>query len=127
MTCLCIDYVLLIVLGDLLASFTCGLMSIIVLLLILLTMPLALLILFVTPAVLLFTLCALFAEPRVGKELAKRLQGDSRNNSNCRRVHSLLGGMAAITQSPSWRKQELQQPPQRNHNAAKAQPERNLM
>ena len=104
---LCIDYLLLIVLGVLSASFPCGLASIIVLLLILLTMALALLILFVTPVVLLFTLCALLAEPRIGKELAKRLQGDSRNNRNCRHVYSLLAGMAAITQSLSWRTQEL--------------------
>ena len=41
------------------------------------------LIVFMTPVVLLFTLCALLAEPRIGKELAKRLQGDSRNNRNC--------------------------------------------
>ena len=104
---LCIDYLLLIVLGVLSASFPCGLASIIVLLLILLTMALALLILFVTPVVLLFTLCALLAEPRIGKELAKRLQGDSRNNRNGRHVYSLLAGMAAITQSLSWRTQEL--------------------
>ena len=39
-------------------------------------------ILFVMPIVLLFTLCPLFAEPRVGKAQAKSLEGDSRSCRN---------------------------------------------
>ena len=49
------------------------------------------------PVVLLFTL---FAEPRVGKAQAKRLE-DVRNRRKCRHIYSLLAGMAAITWSPS--------------------------
>ena len=52
-----------------------------------------LLVLFVTPIVLLFTL---FAEPRVRKAGAERLEGNSRSCRNCRHVYSLLAGTAAI-------------------------------
>ena len=47
------------------------------------------------------SLCALFAEPRVGKAQAKRLEEDTRSRRNCRHVYSLLAGAedaaAAIT------------------------------
>ena len=56
-----------------------------------------LLILFMTPIVQMVTL---FAEPRVGKTQAKRLEGDLRSCRNCR--HS----MAAITQPLSWLTQQ---------------------
>ena len=49
-----------------------------------------------TPAVLLFTLLTLFAEPRVGKAQTKRLEEDSRSHKNCRYVYSLLADAAAI-------------------------------
>lgn len=49
-----------------------------------------LLILFVTPFVSLFTLSARFAEPRVGKTRAQRLQEGLR-----RHIYSLLAGEAA--------------------------------
>ena len=45
-------------------------------------------ILFVMPIVSLFTLCALFAEPRVVKAQATGLEGDSRRLRNCRHVFS---------------------------------------
>jgi len=48
---------------------------------------------------ILFTLFALFGEPRVGKAPAQRLGEDSRSHRNCRQVYSLLVGMTAITQS----------------------------
>ena len=48
------------------------------------------------PIVLLFTLSTLFAEPRVGKERAKRLEEDARSCRNCRYVYSLLTGKAAV-------------------------------
>ena len=54
------------------------------------------LILFVMPVVLLFIL---FAEPRVGKAKAPRLEGDSRSYKRCRHVYFLLAGTAAITAS----------------------------
>ena len=47
---------------------------------------------------ILFTLSALFVEPRVGKVQAKDLEGVSRSCRNCRYVYSLLAGMATITQ-----------------------------
>ena len=59
-----------------------------------------LLILFMTPVVLMVTL---FAEPRVGKTQAKRLEGDLRSCRNCRHSTaaitsaSLLADAAAIT------------------------------
>ena len=53
-----------------------------------------LLVLFVTPIILLFTLSTLFSEPSVGKVQAKRLEGDWRN---CRHIYSLLAGVAVIT------------------------------
>ena len=68
-------------------------------------------ILFMTPVVSLFTLSTLFAEPRVGKVQAKRLEGDLRRHRNCRHIYSLLAGIAtiaayhSITQhslSPGW-------------------------
>ena len=62
-----------------------------------------LLILLVMPAVLLFTLSALFAEPRVDK----RLEEDTRSRRNCRCVYSLLAGTATITQPLSWLMQQL--------------------
>ena len=39
---------------------------------------------------------ALFAEPRVGKAWAKRLEEDTRSRRACRHVHSLLADAAAI-------------------------------
>ena len=62
-----------------------------------------LLILLVMPAVLLFTLSALFAEPRVGK----RLKEDTISRRNCRHVYSLLAGTAAITQPLSRLMEQL--------------------
>ena len=64
-----------------------------------------------TPVVSLFTLPTRFAEPRVGKVQAKRLEGESRSHRNCRHIYSLLAGVAtiaayhSITQhslSPGW-------------------------
>ena len=51
---------------------------------------------------LLFTLSALFAEPRIGKPRAPRLEEDARHGRNCSQVYSLLAGAAAITQPLSW-------------------------
>ena len=48
--------------------------------------------------VTLFTLFALFAEPKVDKALCKRPEKSTRSQSNCRHDYSLLSGMAAITQ-----------------------------
>ena len=56
-----------------------------------------LLILFMMPIVLLFTLFSLFAEPREGKAQAKRLEEDAKSHRNCRHVYSLLAGRVAIT------------------------------
>ena len=53
-------------------------------------------ILFVTLIVSLFMLFALFAEPRVGKVWAKRLEGDLKSHRNCRHIYSLLAGTAGI-------------------------------
>ena len=75
--------------------------------------PVALLILFVTPVVLLFIQLALFTEPRVGKALAKRLEEDTRSHRNSRHIYSLLIGSAAITHPLSWLMQ-----PQHSHNIA---------
>ena len=61
-------------------------------------MPIVLLILFVTPIVLLFTLSALLVEPKIGKAQAKGLEGDSKRHRNCRHVYFLLAGTTAITQ-----------------------------
>ena len=55
-----------------------------------------LLILFTVPIVSLFTLSTLFAEPRVGKAQAKRLERDSRSHRNCRHIYSLLDNGADI-------------------------------
>ena len=55
-----------------------------------------LLILFLMPIVLLFTLSTLFAESRVGKVRARRLEEDTRSLRNCRHVYSLLADTAAI-------------------------------
>ena len=63
-----------------------------------------LLILFMTPIVQMVTL---FAEPRVGKTQAKRLEGDLRNPRNCRFTYPLLAGTTAVTQSLSWLRQQL--------------------
>ena len=49
--------------------------------------------LFVAPVVLLFIL---FAELRVGKAQAKRLEEDWRSHRNCRRIYSLLADAAAV-------------------------------
>ena len=54
----------------------------------------------------LFTLFALFTEPRVGKVQSKILEGDSRSHRNCTYFYSLLAGMAAITQPLSWLTQQ---------------------
>ena len=54
-----------------------------------------LLILFIAPIVLLFTLSSPFAEPRGGKERAKRLEEDVRNRRNYKRIYSLLADSAA--------------------------------
>ena len=80
------------------------------------------LILLIVPVVSLFTLSALFAEPRVGKVRAKRLEEDSKSHRNCRYVYSLLAGMAAITQPFSWLMQQLEQQPQHNHSIAITEP-----
>ena len=55
-----------------------------------------LIILFTAPIVLHFTLVTLFAEPRLGKTQAKRLEEDARSHRNCEHISSLLAGMAAI-------------------------------
>ena len=67
--------------------------------------PVLLFILLTTPVVLLilFTLSALFIEPRVGKARTKRLKEDWRSHRSCRHVLSQLT-------------QQLQQQPQQNHN-----------
>ena len=52
-----------------------------------------LLILFTVPTVLGFTL---FAEPRVGKVWAKKLEGDARSHRNCIHIYSLLTDAAVI-------------------------------
>ena len=57
--------------------------------------PEMLLILLVMPVVLLFTLLALFAEPKVGKARAKKLE-DARSHRKCRHVYSLLADAAAV-------------------------------
>ena len=51
---------------------------------------------FMMPIVMLFTLSTPFAETRVGKARAKRLDGDSRSRWNCRHIYSLLADTAAI-------------------------------
>ena len=53
--------------------------------------------LFVTPDVLLFTLSALFTEPRVSKVQANSPEEDARSHRNCRYIYSLLGATEAIT------------------------------
>ena len=68
------------------------------------TIPIVLLTLFTAPIVSLFTLSALFTEPRVSKMRAKRLEKDSM-------VYSLLAGMAAITQLLFWLRQRPEQQP----------------
>ena len=55
-----------------------------------------LLILFLTPVVSLFTLSALFAEPRVGKAWGKMLEEDARSHRNFRHVYFLLAGTAPV-------------------------------
>ena len=50
-------------------------------------------ILFIVPIVLLLTLAALFAEPRVGKA---RAEVGTRSLRDCRHAYSLLAGTAAI-------------------------------
>ena len=54
-------------------------------------------ILFVTPNVLLFTLSALFAEPRVSKAQVKSKEEDVRSHRNCRHIYSPLAATEAIT------------------------------
>lgn len=51
---------------------------------------------FVMPVVLLFTLSAPFPETKVGKARARRLEGDSRSRWNCRHIYSRLADAAAI-------------------------------
>ena len=58
--------------------------------------PEMLLILFMMPVVMLFTLFALFAETRVGKATAKKLEEDARGHRKCRHVYSLLADVAAV-------------------------------
>ena len=61
--------------------------------------PSVLLILFMMPIVLLFTLFTLlaqFTEPRVGKARAKRLEEDLRSRRNCKYFYCLLADAAAI-------------------------------
>ena len=53
-------------------------------------------VLFMTPAVLLFTLCTMFAEPRAGQVQAKRLGEDAESGKICSHVYSLLAGPAAV-------------------------------
>ena len=65
-----------------------------------------LLILFTVPIVLQFTLVTLFAEPRLGKTQAKRLEEEASSYRNCKHVSSLLAGMAAIAQPLSWMMQQ---------------------
>ena len=48
------------------------------------------------PVVLLFTLCPLFIESRVGKVQTKRLEEDAKSCRNCRHIYSLLAGTAGI-------------------------------
>ena len=49
-----------------------------------------------TPAVLLFTLCTVFAEPRAGQVQAKRLGEDAESGKICSHVYFLLAGTAAV-------------------------------
>ena len=56
-----------------------------------------LLILLVMPAVLLFTLSALFVEPKVDKAQAGKLEEKSKSHSKHRHVYSLLADAAAET------------------------------
>ena len=63
-----------------------------------------LLILFVMPFVSLFSL---FAESRIGKGRAKRLEEDARSLRTCKHVYSLLTGTVAKTQPLSWLMQQL--------------------
>ena len=58
--------------------------------------PEMLLVLLVMPVVLLFTLLALFAEPKVGRARAKKLEEDARSHRKCRHVYSLLADAAAV-------------------------------
>ena len=57
-------------------------------------MPCVSLILLTVPVVSLFTL---FAESRVRKACAKKLEGDSRSRRNCRHIYCLLADTAAMT------------------------------
>ena len=59
----------------------------------------SLIMLFVMPIVLLFSLSSLFAEPRDHKVRAMRLEGYWRSHLNYRHIYSLLGGTAAIAVS----------------------------
>ena len=65
-----------------------------------------LIILFTAPIVLHFTLVTLFAEPRLGKTQAKRLEEEARSHRSCEHISSLLAGMAAIAQPLSWMTQQ---------------------
>ena len=65
------------------------------------------------PVVLLFTLCPLFIESRVGKVQTKRLEEDAKSCRNCRHVYSLLAGTAAVAADTlfslfSWLTQQTQ-------------------
>ena len=59
-------------------------------------------ILFVIQLTLLFTLSALFVEPKVDKVQAGKLEEKSKSHSKHRHVYSLLADTAAITKSLSW-------------------------
>lgn len=50
------------------------------------------------PTILLFTLCTVFAEPRLGKVQAKRLEEDAKSCTKCRYVYSFLADAAAVPQ-----------------------------
>ena len=76
------------------------------------------LILFVTPIVLLFILFPPFAEPRVGKVRARRLEGDSGSCRNRRHVYSPLAGWQPKHDlSPDWQSSRSS-----SHNKTMIQP-----
>ena len=60
---------------------------------------------------LCISVCALFAEPVVGKTWAKRLEENVTSCRNYRLIYSLLTGVAAITQPLSWLTQQPKQQP----------------
>ena len=53
-------------------------------------------------------LCALFAEPMVGKAWSERLEENLRSCRNCRHIYSLLSDTAAVTVfSPGWQSSHI--------------------